>query len=108
MQPRFKIENLAMHNRGTRVVKCYAFAARGAPSLVPQSLGGLSMKIPAQRWYSLAVLSLALALPGLAQLASDTSIVGNVADATGNATPSPEPKSYGSQPEHRRNRHRHF
>ncbi len=41
------------------------------------------MKMPAQRWSSLAVLCYALALPGLAQLASNTSIVGNVADATG-------------------------
>ena len=41
------------------------------------------MKIPASRWSSSAVLCFALALPGLAQLASNTSIVGNVADASG-------------------------
>ncbi|MFN9894223.1 MAG: carboxypeptidase-like regulatory domain-containing protein, partial [Acidobacteriota bacterium] len=41
------------------------------------------MKLPAQRWSSPALLCFALALPGFAQLASNTSIVGNVADASG-------------------------
>ena len=41
------------------------------------------MKIPASSWSSSAVLCFALALPSFAQLASNTSIVGNVADATG-------------------------
>ena len=41
------------------------------------------MKIPAYRWSSSAVLCFALAIPLFAQLASNTSIVGNVADASG-------------------------
>ena len=41
------------------------------------------MKIPASRWSSSAVLCFVLALPSFAQLASNTSIVGNVADGSG-------------------------
>ena len=41
------------------------------------------MMIPASRWSSSAALCLALALPSFAQLASNTSIVGNVADGSG-------------------------
>ena len=47
------------------------------------------MKLPAQRWSSPALLCFALALPGLAQLASNTSIVGNVADASGASIAAP-------------------